>query len=50
MKLTVRHAGGELIVLMLAGLAAALWIQARAPQVAKRAGERPPGAVRAVPR
>jgi len=38
------------LVLMLAGLAAAVWIQGHAPQVARRAGERPPGAVRAVPR
>jgi hypothetical protein len=38
------------VVLMIAGLGAALWIQGHAPQVAKRAGARPPGSVRALPR
>jgi hypothetical protein len=38
------------LVLMLAGLAAAIWIQGHAPQVARRVGQRPPGTVRAVPR
>jgi len=38
------------LVLMLAGLAAAIWIQGHAPQVARRVGQQPPGAVRAVPR
>jgi GYF domain 2 len=37
------------IALMLLGLAGALWIQGRAPQVAKRPSA-PPGAVRALPR
>ncbi len=36
------------VVLMFAGLLAALWIQGRAPQLARKSGS--PGAVRAVPR
>ncbi|HKB76924.1 MAG TPA: GYF domain-containing protein [Myxococcales bacterium] len=36
------------VALMFAGLLAALWIQGRAPQLARKSG--PPGAVRAVPR
>jgi hypothetical protein len=38
------------VALMLLGLGGALWIQGHAPQVARRAGAPPPGAVRAVPR
>ncbi|HEX9602796.1 MAG TPA: hypothetical protein VF973_03520, partial [Myxococcales bacterium] len=38
------------LALMLVGLAGAVWIQGHAPQVARRVGQRPPGAVRAVPR
>jgi len=38
------------VALMLVGLAGAVWIQGHAPQVARREGHRPPGAVRAVPR
>jgi hypothetical protein len=38
------------VALMVAGLLAVLWIQGHAPQVAKRAGPRPSGSVRAVPR
>ncbi len=38
------------IALMLLGLGGALWIQGHAPQVARRAGAPPPGAVRAIPR
>ena len=38
------------VALMIAGLLAALWIQGRAPQVARRSLARPSGAVRAVPR
>jgi len=36
------------VALMFAGLVAALWIQGRAPQLARKSGS--PGAVRAVPR
>ena len=36
------------LALMFAGLLAALWIQGRAPQLARKSGS--PGAVRAVPR
>jgi hypothetical protein len=36
------------VALMFAGLLAALWIQGRAPQLARKSGS--PGAVRAVPR
>jgi len=38
------------VVLMLVGLACAVWIQGHAPQVARRVGQRPPGAVRAIAR
>src|SRR5712671_4800502 len=38
------------VALMFAGLLAALWIQGRAPQVARRSLAHPSGAVRAVPR
>ncbi len=38
------------LALMLVGLAGAVWIQGHAPQVARRVDQRPPGAVRAVPR
>ncbi len=38
------------VALMVLGLLAALWIQGHAPQVARRTGARPAGAVRAVPR
>ncbi len=38
------------LALMLVGLAGAVRIQGHAPQVARRVDQRPPGAVRAVPR
>src|SRR5712691_10416349 len=38
------------LALMLVGLAGAVWIQGHAPQVARRVDQRPPGAVRTVPR
>lgn len=38
------------LALMLLGLLGALWVQGHAPQVARRAGAPPPGAVRAIPR
>jgi len=38
------------LVLMLAGLAGALWIKGHAGLVAKKTGALPPGAVRAAPR
>jgi hypothetical protein len=54
MKLDARRDSRRLlwltVVLMIAGLLAALWIQGHGPQVARRSGAAPPGAVRAVPR
>jgi len=38
------------LALMLLGLAGALWVQGHAPQVVRRAGPPPSGAVRAIPR
>src|SRR3989441_11700171 len=54
MKLDARRDSRRLlwltVLLMIVGLLAALWIQGRAPQVARRSAAHPPGAVRAVPR
>ena len=54
MKLDARRDSRRLlwltVLLMIIGLLAALWIQGRAPQVARRSAAHPPGAVRAVPR
>jgi len=53
MRLDARHDNRRLlwltVVLMVLGLAGALWVQAHPGKVARRTGALPPGAVRAVP-
>jgi len=53
MRLDARHDNRRLlwltVVLMVLGLAGALWVQAHPGKVARRSGALPPGAVRAVP-
>ncbi len=54
MRRDARHDSRRLlwltVALMVLGLLGVLWIQGHAPQVARRSGALPPGAVRAVPR